>query len=187
MIPFEQRRLILQRTLDVYPKLQIKGGTSKTNPYKVHFEIIIAEKKAALSYYENSILWSPRYTPTHFKYMFFYPLIAILTLLWYLRYVAWPKRMLYLRNKYGYKFPELEQKGWLDGWLDDEIIAEVYDDWTLKDIEAYDNLATGDKLTVKERNSKIRQMNKHADTQGKLTQIYDLRKQAGKAPAPAAV
>jgi len=178
---FEQRQLILQRTLEKYPKMQIKGGTSINNPYKIHYEILIAEKKARLVYYENSVLWSPRYTPTHFKYLFLYPLICILAFFWYLRYIQLPRRMLYLRRKYGYKFPELEQKGWLDGWIDDEIVEEMYGDWTLKDLENFDNLATDEKLNFKERASKVRQKNLHSEIQSKLSQIHNIKKATGQA------
>jgi hypothetical protein len=28
--------------------------------------------------------------------------------------------MVYLKKKYGYNFPDLEEKGWLKDWLEDE-------------------------------------------------------------------
>ena len=172
----EQRKLILQRALERYPKLQIKGGTAKTNPYKIQYEVIIAEKRTQLAYYENSILWSPRYTPRHFKFLFLYPTIAIIFFCFYLRYIALPRRMLYLRRKYGYKFNELEQKGWLDGWIDDEIVEEVYGDWTLRDLEEFDKLTTDEKINTKERASVARKKNQHADMQNKLNEINIIRK-----------
>lgn len=180
----DHRKFILQRTLDRYPKLQIKGGTTKTNPYKLHYEILLAEKRTQLAYYENSVLWSPRYTPTHFKYLFLYPFTLVILFLVYLRYIGMPKRMLFLRKKYGFKFPELEEKGWLNGWIDDEIADElVYEDYTLKDLADYDKLSTDQKLTTKERASHVRQKNLHYDMQSKFRQIYTTREEIGKPTA----
>jgi hypothetical protein len=36
-----------------------------------------------------------------------------------IRYIALPRKMVRLKLK-GYNFPELEAKGWLVGWLDEE-------------------------------------------------------------------
>ena len=83
--------------------------------------------------------------------------------------------MLYLRRKYGYKFNELEQKGWLDGWIDDEIAEEEYGDWTLRDLEEFDKLTTDEKINTKERASVARKKNLHADMQIKLNEINKVR------------
>jgi hypothetical protein len=66
--------------------------------------------------YEKSILWSPKFTPKHFKWFVIYALL-VAGLMFYLRYFQWPKNMLYLKIKYGIKFPTLE--GWLEGWIDE--------------------------------------------------------------------
>jgi len=175
---FEQRQAILHKLIAFYPKTVIKGGNSKNNPYKVHYDLVIAERRATLEYYNNSVLWSPRYTPKHFKYLFLYPAICVAFLLLYLRYIQLPRRMLALRRRYGYKFPDLEAKGWLDGWIDDEIEEEVYTDWTLKDVENYEKL-TDNKVEGGERASKIRAKNVHNNLQDKLNQIHKLRTESG--------
>ena len=50
-------------------------------------------------------------------------------------------------KKKGYNFPDLEAKGWLDGWLDEEDEDEIlsadndepsYKDWTVKDLQNFD-------------------------------------------------
>ena len=77
--------------------------------------------------YENSVLWSPQFTPWHFKYWFALPGIFllinsaffVLSLILYVHYIAQPRKMLYYKRKYGIKFPTLEPKGWLVGWLDE--------------------------------------------------------------------
>jgi hypothetical protein len=176
---FEQRKAILHRLLEAHPKFVVRGGNSQSNPYKIHYEIILAERRAQLEYYKNSVLWSPRYTPKHFKYLFLYPAICIALLMLYLRYIQLPRKMLYLRKKYGYKFPELEAKGWLDGWIDDEIEEELYRDWTLKDLEDYEKLTHDNKLSVNERASKIKQKNLHYSLQNKLGEIHKKRSELG--------
>jgi hypothetical protein len=40
--------------------------------------------------------------------------------MWYIRYIAIPKKMVRLKKTKGYEFPGLEEKGWLDGWLEDD-------------------------------------------------------------------
>ena len=63
--------------------------------------LVVAERRAQLEYYKESVLWSPKYTPFHFKFMFLYPFIFVMLLMAYIRYVAIPKRMIYLKKKYG--------------------------------------------------------------------------------------
>jgi len=72
----------------------------------------------AMEKYKNSILWSPRMTPTKFSFAFMYPMGFALVLLWYIHNVAIPRKMVEWKRKRGYVFPELEARGWLDGWWD---------------------------------------------------------------------
>ena len=51
--------------------------------------------------------------------------------------------MLALKKK-GYQFPELEAKGWLEGWEDDDPVLDssstvTFGDWTLKDIQNFES------------------------------------------------
>ena len=91
-----------------------------TNPYKIPYELAIADKIEEMEKYKNSVLWSPRMTPKKFTFSFIYPMGFALILVWYIHNVAIPRRMVEMKRKYGYVFPELESKGFLDGWWDYE-------------------------------------------------------------------
>ncbi len=54
-------------------------------------------------------------------------------------------------KKKGFNFPELEKRGWLEGWLEDEDDEDPFlnndknnsgplsfSDWTIKDLESFD-------------------------------------------------
>ena len=64
------RALILDNALLKNPKMKVKGGTSLTNPYKVHYDMVIANKRLQVEILEKSKLWSPRFTPGTFKFQF---------------------------------------------------------------------------------------------------------------------
>jgi hypothetical protein len=70
--------------------------------------------------YQNSILWSPQFTPWHFKYLFLIPAVMVAMLLLYIRYIGQPRRMIELKRRLGIKFRELEKRGWLNGWEDQD-------------------------------------------------------------------
>lgn len=91
-------------------------------------DVVIAERREAHAYYSKSVLWSPRYTPWHFKNYFLYPALAVAFLMLYIRYIATPKKMMRLRKK-GYDFPQLESRGWLDDWIEDEGDEDDYDEF----------------------------------------------------------
>ena len=192
---FERRQEILNNKLLIQPKFVVLGGNTKTNPYKIHYDVILAERKDQLMKYQNSILWSPRYTPWHFKYIFLYPAICVAFLMFYLRYIAMPRKLLLLKRKYGIMSPELEEKGWLDGWEDDDDIEdddplkESYMKWTLKDIQDYEKDAEkiiktkGKEPTQAPKNmesmSAVRSINLHNKIQDKLDEIYTKKKGLG--------
>lgn len=50
--------------------------------------------------------------------------------------------MVYLKQKYGLIFPDLEAKGWLKEWLPEKYEnydeKEMYEDWTFRDIIAFE-------------------------------------------------
>lgn len=68
--------------------------------------------------YEKSWLWSPVFTPKHFKYMFLLPGCLVLLLMLYIRYIAQPRNLLKYKKKYGISLKEWEKRGWMDGWMD---------------------------------------------------------------------
>jgi|JI6StandDraft_1071083.scaffolds.fasta_scaffold05757_3 hypothetical protein len=54
--------------------------------------------------YENSVLWSRRFTPWHFKYFAVLPAAFVFVLLVYLRYIGTPRRIIELKKRLGVKF-----------------------------------------------------------------------------------
>lgn len=50
----EVRKSVIQYVLQRNPNLQIKGGNSLTNPYKVPYELVMAESREAMQVYKNS-------------------------------------------------------------------------------------------------------------------------------------
>ena len=176
---FEDRQAILRRLLNNSPKLTVQCGDSTTNPYKIHYDIIQADRRSALEKYKKSILWSPHFTPTKFK-IFIYPFIAYIGFLVYLRYIVWPRNMMRYKEK-GFNFPELEAKGWLNDWIPEEYDnpeeAEIFQDWTLTDIQGFEKEIGRDKKTQKARiihppyTVQIRKKTEKA-----LDEIYKMRK-----------
>lgn len=81
----------------------------RTNP--VYFEAykeIVIEKENELTKYDNSWLWSRKYTPEKF-FRFIGPFTLYLLFLLFIFYKILPKRMLYLYVKYGIEFDELKE------------------------------------------------------------------------------
>lgn len=68
---------------------------------------MVKDKEAELIKYEKSLLFSPIFTPKHFKYMFLLPAVCVALLILYIRYIAQPKTMLKYKKKYGIKFKDL--------------------------------------------------------------------------------
>lgn len=66
--PLEKREEILRRRLAYQPKYVVKGGNSKTNPYKILYDVELATRRERFEELKNSKLWSPHYTISHFKF-----------------------------------------------------------------------------------------------------------------------
>ena len=79
------REQILRNKMLMDKKFSVKGGTSITNPYKEYQDVILAERREVQEYYKNSVLWSQKYTPWHFKNFFLYPAIGVAFLMLYIR------------------------------------------------------------------------------------------------------
>lgn len=193
---FEKRDHLLKTVLYLQPKFTVRGGTSKTNPYKIHYDVVLAERRDELEKFKNSLLWSPRYTPWHFKFLFLYPAFFVGFLMFYIRYIAIPKRMLYLKKKYGIVSPELEEKGWLKDWEDeeddeelDDPFKEIYTGWTLKEVEDFEKKAEKMKQKMGESDkpptktldslSAIRSFELHNKLQDKFEKIYNTKQKLG--------
>jgi hypothetical protein len=79
----------------------------RTNPlYFEAYKEIIVERERELSKYDNSWLWSRKYTPEKF-FRFIAPFICYLLFIAYIFYKVLPRRLLYLHVKYGEEFEEL--------------------------------------------------------------------------------
>lgn len=76
-------------------------------------------------------------TPSRFKWTFVYPMTFAVLLVLYIHYIQTPKRMLYYKRKKGFIYPELEAKGWLDGWIEEDYIDEIYDDEVLQEFSHF--------------------------------------------------
>lgn len=82
---------------------------SQNNPeYTEVFELVLKEKEAEMMRYEKSWLWSPVYTPAHFKYMFLLPGCLVLMLMLYIRYIAQPRNLMKYKKKYGISLKKWE-------------------------------------------------------------------------------
>ena len=45
---------VIKKLMFNHPNLQIKGGDSITNPYKIPYELAIADRREAMEKYKNS-------------------------------------------------------------------------------------------------------------------------------------
>jgi hypothetical protein len=51
--------------------------------------------------------------------MFLLPAIGVLMLMLYIRYIAQPRTLLRYKQKYGISLKKWEERGWMDGWMDE--------------------------------------------------------------------
>lgn len=115
-LPEEKRVQILKQLTDMSSRQVV---TASNPVYRNAFEIMKQQKIDQVQKYEDSFLWSPKYTPNNFKYSFLIPLTFVLLLGLYIRFIAIPKNMMMYKRKYGVRFPESESLGYLDGWYDE--------------------------------------------------------------------
>ena len=87
---------------------------------------------------------------------------------------------MFKRSK-GYIFPELEGKGWLDGWLEEEYIDEIYNDEVLQE---FSHFAREEEPVKSEQHHEdlrlIQSKNHHAKMETQLMKIISKRKESGK-------
>ena len=184
------RKQILDHALMKNPKQKIKGGTALTNPYKQHFDMVIAEKRLHIELLEKSKLWSPRFTKNHFKFHFGIPVACGLLLVTYLHFIQIPRRMLYWKKREKFDFPQLEKRGFLQNWIEDEYADEFYPDEIQKEFGSFkgeeDEISMDDmmKRTDVVEGLRDKRTAEHKDKlQGKLSQVYNRRKQLDKETA----
>lgn len=83
-------------------------------------------------------MFSPVYTPNHFKYMFLIPAFCVGLLIVYIHYIAQPKLMMKYKKKYGISLKQFEKNGRLDSWMDeysppDEVLT--FEAYSVNDLE----------------------------------------------------
>lgn len=183
-VPVETRKALLERALARNPKLEVRGGTQMTNPYKRIYDVVISEKLARIELLKESKLWSPRFSPKTFKFLFLPNAFIAVSLVLYLHYIQIPKQMLYLKRKKGFFFRELEAKGWLHGWILADYKDELYEDEVLQDFEQLTNSAatqpgykTQDELQQEAPSlHETRRASERAKMDVRLNQLYIKRK-----------
>ena len=131
----EERKATLSNRMLASKHLTVSANNQE---YADAYELVVKEQEAHMMKYEKSVLWSPVFTPTHFRWMFVIPAIGVLLLMLYVRYIAQPKKMMEYKKKYGAKFKDLEARGWLESWMDeyyrpDQVLT--FEAYSVKDLE----------------------------------------------------
>lgn len=121
--------------------------------------------------YQDSILWSPRFTPKTFKKLFLIPAICAAMLLLYIRYIQSPRRILELKKRWGIKFKELESRGWLKGWAEEDDPVLKFEAWTLSDLDKLE-----DEGMIGEKQEKLAKKKRKFVTGSKEFVLADFKK-----------
>lgn len=99
----------------------------------------------------------------------------------YLHFIQIPKRMLHFKRKSGFVFHELEKKGWLDGWIEEEYVDEIYDDEILKEFSHF--AKEEEPILMEEHREELRKIqakNHKSKMQTQLDNVYKKRLKKGK-------
>jgi hypothetical protein len=124
----DKRKRLLVRKLSNRQYFMPISGTSDINPYKDTYDVIRAECRAELEYYNKSKIWATKYRPHHFKYFFCIPMISVFGFCVYLQYIHMPRNMIRLKEKHGALFLQNEKRGTFKDWVQEEYIDEIYGD-----------------------------------------------------------
>lgn len=84
--------------------------------------------------------------------------------------------MLHHKKRSGFVFHELEKKGWLDGWIEEEYVDDIYDDEILKEFSHF--AKEEEEIRFEQHNEdlrKIKTKNHHSKMQGQLSKLYKKR------------
>lgn len=135
----EKLHSVLTEELEENPKYVPRTGTSLTNPYKNTFDQISAKNRVALEYYKNSKLWSPKFKPAHFTYLFLLPMSFSICFAYFSLNLNMPKKMMKVKKKLGAFFPEYEKRESFRVWSQEKYVDEIYGDiFQERDIEVYE-------------------------------------------------
>ena len=99
----------------------------------------------------------------------------------YVHYIAIPKRMLYLKQKRGFNFKDLERKGFLIDWLVQDYHDDIYEDEVLKEIELMANVGKTEVTPITDdtqykHDFETRRLTDRAKMDVKLNELYNKRK-----------
>ena len=125
----EERKKRVEKRLLASSNLTVATNNKE---YKEVFDLVMKDKESEMMKYQKSWLFSPVFTPTHFKFMFLLPAALVLMLMLYIRYIAQPRTLLRYKQKYGISLKKWEKKGWMDNWMeqynktDDALTFEAY-------------------------------------------------------------
>lgn len=99
----------------------------------------------------------------------------------YLHFIQIPKRMLYYKKNRGFVFEELEKKGWLEGWIEDEYVDDIYSDEILQEFSHFAKEEEPVKIEEhREDLRKIESKNHHSKMQAQFDKVYKKRMKKGK-------
>lgn len=120
-------------------------------------------------------------TPKRFKWFFIIPMGIGCSLVAYLHFIQIPRRMLYYKTKRGFVFEQLEKKGFLEGWIEDEYVDEIYSDEVLQEFSHFAKEEEPVKIAEhREDLRKIESKNHHSKMQIQFDKVYKNRLKKGK-------
>ena len=83
---------------------------------------------------QKQVLFSPRFTKRQFKFsMFIAGMVSMFMV--YHAYIFLPRHMLTLKKDRNMRFRQLEGKGWLDGWEEEEDRVLQLEAYSLEDLD----------------------------------------------------
>ena len=131
---------VLQQKLDTNTVYAPTSGDSSINPYKDAYDMIKAENRVMAESFKKSILWSPKYKPTHFKWLFCIPMSFIFGFCVYIHKIQMPRNMMKMKKSLGCRFPENDAKGTFNSWEQEAYIDEIYGDiFQKEELDAFQN------------------------------------------------
>ena len=134
-----KREEILKEKLISNQTYRPNTGTSLINTYKDTFDLIQAKNRVELEFYKNSKLWSPKFKPFHFKYIFFLPMAMGSLFAYYSLNYNMTKKMMTLKKRLGGFYPNYEAKKMFRLWTQEKYVDEIYGDiFQKKEMEVYE-------------------------------------------------
>ena len=108
-------------------------------------------------------------------------MLAGVLMILYLHFIQIPKNILYWKKKKGFAFPELEAKGFLEDWVPEEYVDEIYGDEILQEFAHF--AREEEEVSEVETDRRLREMNArnhHSKMQAQLNKLYVKRRKTGR-------